>query len=381
MSCNQAVEVLHTCTLLLGARPPDLQHQVESYCAPPDRHMHGSWEDGCLPASPLNRGPQNLGRIARLDSALSHAQQAAGTGHTPFYSASQDMPSIGDDTPLEAAVPAAHHVARAMPPPPSHAEHALGQSSHTVQSAHDSKPPLPSWQSQAVEAHRRQSLEFQNVASRQQSRTSSQVVVSPFDEVRQHSSLQEGLQGPSGASDPSQSSSDGLHLPISQNIQSSQSQAAYRQSSLYQSSASICPASRQTSNASQHSQLEASRPSSSHHVAVSPIDAVSRTASLHANHKPSHANVQRSQEHGCSDSEEAEGKRFSNWADQQMAQSQTNADGSPALTALAQPELEVMQMHDLSNVADHKIQPCFAHACAFTDRYRGLVQASASQQS
>ena len=362
MSCNQAVEVLNALRLLLGSHAPSFPHQAESPWTLPHRAVHHSRVDRGTQTSPLHRGSQAPGQIARLDSAHSHAQQAARSAYSPFHSGSQEMPSADDDTPLDAAAPAAMHVTKAMPPPPSHAEHAVGQSCHMPDSSHDSKPPLPSWQSQAVEAHRRQSIDSQCAASRQQSCTGSGLMFSPFGEVRRLSSQQEGSRQPSNASDQSQGLATRLQPHISQALPSTQSNAAYRQSSSHELPASICPSSRQTSNASQQSQKDGNI-----HVASSPFGAAFLTASMEDGHKASHGNVQKSQRHGSSD-RKAEGKRFSNWADQQMAQSQTHSEGSPASAAPPQPELGSLPLHNLSGSTDHKAYLFFGHHCAVIDK-------------
>ena len=323
---------------LLGADSADSIPQAAMPHALPGRVANDSRQHVFTQTSPATR-TQLPGQISSFDSAQSHAQHAAGRALAPFDSGATELPSMSDDTSIGASGGNIGHVTRAMPPPPSHAEHALDQQKRKPQLGQAARPAGgPSWQSQAVEAHRRQSStseqHCQGIVSRQHSQGSRRTSISAFDAVRSHSYAQEGSPQPSDASELSQEGACRPHSHTSNNPTISPFDTVCRQSSLQEGPFSIHAGSHQT----RQSQTDSGKPQPDPgQEGVLPCPSASVTLSPFANSAaPVTSHSQNEPQQGVMSHDSPEAQRFSRWADAQMVQSQKDAEGSADFRGSAQ---------------------------------------------
>ena len=243
-----------------------------------------------------------------------------------------------------------------MPPPPSHAEHAIDQQKRKPQLGRASTAPGTSWQSQAGEAHQRQSSmseHWQGVVTRQHSQTSSKGLVSPFDAVRSHSYAQEGTPLPSDASELSQDEASKLPSQTGNSIVVSPFDIVRRQSSLREG---FAPGYTHTAQ----SQADTSKPQpdmGQGGVTSSPSGAVAKHTG-YANNTASVGSHAREGPHrqGATACDSPESQRVSQWAHAQMAQSQQDAHSSANLGGSAQSGFTAASGRDEGRLADRLVE-------------------------
>ena len=353
ITADQAIEVLAASQTLLGATPAGLTPQAVTPHALPGRGADDGRQHASSQAVPTLRS-HPLGQISSLDSAQSCAQHTAGKALAPFDSGSTELPSVPDDTSAGASGLNLGHVTRAMPPPSSHAEHALDQQKHNPQLGQTSQlTGGSSWQSQAVEAHRRLSSmseqQSQGVASRQHSQTSWRASASPFDAVRSHSYAQEGSPQPSNASELSQEAASRLHSRTSNTVTVSPFDAVRRQSFAQEGPSLIHAGFHKANGAPMQSQTDTGKPHQDLRqgkVMIGPSAGATHSsfansaacATPHSDDEPRQDNP--------------EAQRFSRWADAQMLQSQKNAEGIADFKGNAQSAFAAMSGEDRSRLID-----------------------------
>lgn len=269
-------------------------------------------------------------QTSSFDSVQSHAHHTAGRPLAPFASGSSELPSV-PDAPSAASDLNIGHVARAMVPPPSHAEHAVDQQKRRPQLGQATQTPAPSWQSQAVEAQRRHSStseqHFQGVASRKHSQTSRRATASPFDAVRNYSYAQEGSPHTSDASEVSHEAATRLHSHTSNCVTVSPFDAVRRESFVQEGPCPTPAGPHQTGNASAQPQTDTSKsPSGSAQLVTTRPSAA--THPLIASSAPP-TTPQGSCRQGMMGHGIPEAQRVSQWAHAQMSQSCNRAEGSP----------------------------------------------------
>ena len=347
ITTDQAIEVLGAFQTLLGATPAVSTSQAAMHHALPGRDAVDGGQHVSIQTSPATRS-RTLGKISSFDSAQSHARHTAGRPLGPFDSGSTEPPSFLGDTSAGASALNKWQVTQAMPPPPSHAEHALDQQKPLPQLRQASRPSEgSSWPSQAVEAHQRQSSmseqQLQGIANRQPSQTSWRSA-SPFDVARRHSYAQEGDPQPSGASELSQEGASRLRPHSSKSIIASPFDAVCKEPSVQERSSPIPAGSHQTSNASVQSQTDTRRPqpdSGQGGVTTRPSATAHPTFAA-----PATSHVQDKPRQVVASQDSPGAQRISQWADAQMAQSQKNAEGSADFEHSAQSGLAAMSGQD-----------------------------------
>ena len=365
VSTDQAIEVLGAFQSLLGASPAESTPQAAPSPAFPGRGVDKSSRHESAQTIPATNS-HALGQISSFDSAQIHAQHTAGRELAAFHSGSTELPSVLDDTSAGPSDMNIGHVTQAMPPPPSHAEHTLRK----PQLSQASKPTSgSSWQSQAVEAHRRLSMleqQSQGVASMQPSWTSWGASTSPFDAVCRHSHAQEGSPQPSDALELSQEGAGRLHSHTSKSSMFSPFDAACRGPSLQGAPSLIHAGSHQARSASAQSQTDTSKPQpdsgqggNSTHPSATAHQTFAASATSHSQDEPRQV---------MTGQDSPEAQRFSQWADAQMAQSQENAEGTADFELSAQSGLAAMAGQSkvtcggnaLSGMSDGSQQPASA---------------------
>ena len=367
VTTDQAIEVLGAFQSLLGASPAESTPQAAQSHAFPCRGVDKSSRHESAQTI-FATNSHALGHISSFDSAQIPAQHTAGRASAAFDSGSTELPSVFDDTSAGPSDLNIGHVTQAMPPPPSHAEHTLRkpQLSQASKSTRGS-----SWQSQAVEAHRRQSgmseQQSQGVASMQPSWTSWRESTSPFDAVRRHSYAQEGSPQPSNPLELSQEGAGRLHSHTSKSSMFSPFDAVCRGPSLQGAAPSLIHAgSYQARSAPVQSQSDTGKPqpdSGQGGITTHPSVAAHQTFAASAT---SHSQDEPRQDVTGQDNPEA--RRFSQWADAQMAQSQENAEGTADFELSAQSGLATMAGQSkvtrggnvLSGMSDGSQQPASA---------------------
>ena len=313
---------------LLGASPAELTPQASPALAIPGRVFNVGRQNMFPQFSPatLSHLP---GQFSSFDSAQSHAHHAAGKPLAPFASGSCELPSVPNDQ-SGASDLSIGHVVQAVVPPPSHAEHAVDPQKRRPQLGQAT--PGPSWQSQAVEAHRRHSStseqHCQGVAGRTHSQTSKRASVSPFDAVRNYSHAQEGSPHPSDVSELSHEAVTRLHSHTSNHATVSPFDAVRREFSVQEAPCLMAAGLHQTGNASAQSQTDTSQPHSHSACQSDVIRPSAATHPLFASSAPS-ATPQDSLRQGVVGHDIPEAQRVSQWALAQMSQSCKRAESSP----------------------------------------------------